>query len=174
MTTLTPTLSNQLDRSWAERLIPELNNLIADFEVLRFNIRGTIWNGWGEQYASLVALLPGYVSHAEGAVEAIARRVRCLEGHPPVTMDAMLALSRIEAHDGAIHHRTCMRTLRESLSHLLKSEREVLTAAQHAGDEVTAQCIAGLMQFQEEALWHLRSSLRRTAFETEYLRKEQA
>jgi DNA-binding ferritin-like protein len=59
--------------------------------------------------------------------------------------------------------------IREALTHLLKEEREVITLAQHGGDEVTAQTICSLMGFQEEALWHLRSSLRRTAFEAEYL-----
>ena len=66
-----------------------------------------------------------------------------------------------------------MRMVRESLSHLLRLEREILVLAKQASDEVSIRCISDLMQFQEEALWHLRSSLQRSAFETEYLRKEQ-
>ena len=174
MTSINPTLSNQLDRTWADRLVPAISNLIADFEVLRFNVRGTLWNGWGEQYPAMVELLPHYARHAESAVDMLARRVRCLEGHPPTTMEEMMDMARIAAHDGTIHHRACMKSLREALSHLLRAEREVLTMSQHAGDEVTAQAITGLMQFQEEALWHLRSSLRRTAFESEYLHRDSA
>ena len=45
----------------------------------------------------------------------------------------------------------------------------LVTEAQHAGDEVTAQCLISLMQFQEETIWTLRTSLRRTAFEEQYL-----
>ena len=42
MTHVAPTLSNQLDRSWADRLLPALNVLIADFEMLRFNVRSAM------------------------------------------------------------------------------------------------------------------------------------
>jgi starvation-inducible DNA-binding protein len=169
MTSVAPTLPNQLDRSWADRLIPALNALISDFEMLRFNVRSAAWNGWGEQYPNMVDELPAFQRHAEKAVEILAHRVRCMEGRPPSTLQAILEGTRIDANDGAIHHRACMRMIRESMSHLLKEEREVITLAQHGGDEVTAQAICSLMKFQEESLWHLRSSLRRTAFEAEYL-----
>ena len=128
-----------------------------------------MWNGWGEHFPTMVEILPAYQRHAEKAVDTLAVRMRCLEGTPPSTMASILEHARIEANDGAIHHRSCMRMLRESLTHLLKEEREMVTLAQHGGDEVTANCLTSLMAFQEEALWHLRSSLRRTAFESEYL-----
>jgi len=168
MTGATPTLSNQLDRSWAEVLTPGLHRLVADFEVLRFNVRGAMWNGWGEHYSAMLDSLPAFRNHAEEAVDALAKRIRCLEGRPPSTMEEMMALATLKPHDGTFHHRACMRMLSESLTHLLKQERELLTTAQHAGDEVTAQCIAQFMQFQEESLWLLRTSLRRSAFESEY------
>lgn len=169
MTSVAPTLSNQLDKSWVDRLLPALNALIADFEMLRFNVRSASWNGWGEHYPTMVETLPVYQRHTEQAVEILAKRVRCMEGHPPSTMESIMEHARIGANDGAIHYRACMKMLRESLSHLLKEEREVLTLAQHGGDEVTAKGLTSLMAFQEECLWHLRSSLRRSAFETEYL-----
>lgn len=174
MTSAPTTLPNQIDQMWADRLTPALNALLADFEVFRFNLRGALWNGWGEQFTVMVDVLPKYISHAENAVSALGRRVRCLEGHPPSTMEAMMELAQLRAHDGTFHHRACMRMIRESLSHLLRAEREVLTSAQHAGDEVTAQCISQMMEFQEEALWHLRSSLRRSAFESNYLQSDPA
>ena len=174
MTSVNPTLSNQLDRSWADRLVPQLNRLMADFEMLRFNTRSAIWNGWGEQYPAMLEMLPEYMTHAENAVEIIGKRVRCLEGQPVSTMAKAIELATIKSSDGALHHRACARVLRESLSHLLAMERELIAAAQHAGDEVTAIRISELMQFQEEALWKLRTSLRRTAFEDKYLSRESA
>lgn len=172
MTTVSHTLSSQLDRTWADQLVPLLNVLLSDFEVFRFNLRGALWNGWGEQYILLRDILPVHIEHAQSAADSIGRRVRCLEGVPPTSMEALLKMSNLGAHEGAFHDRACMRMVRESFSHLLRLERELLTTAQHGGDEVTARCIADLMQFQEEALWHLRSSLKRSAFETEFLRKE--
>ena len=169
MTGTTPTLSNQLDRSWADVLTPGLGRLLADFEVLRFNVRGAMWNGWGEHYSATLDTLPTFMTHTEEAAEFIAKRIRCLEGRPPSTMEEMMEVATLKPHDGTFHHRACMRMLSESLAHLLRQEREILTTAQHAGDEVTAQCISRLMQFQEESLWHLRTSLRRSAFESEYL-----
>jgi len=169
MTSPAPTLPNQLDRIWADRLIPALNALISDFEMFRINVRSAIWNGWGEHYPIMIEALPAFQRHAEEATEILARRVRCMEGRPPSTFEAIIEGARIDANDGAIHHRACMRMIRESISHLLKEEREVITLAQHGGDEVTAQAICSLMKFQEESLWHLRSSLRKTAFEAEYL-----
>ena len=152
MTSVSPTLSNQLDKSWADRLLPALNALIADFEMLRFNVRSASWNGWGEHYPTMVDALPAYQRHAEQAVEMLAKRVRCMEGHPPSTLSSVMEHARISANDGAIHYRACMKMLRESLAHLLKEEREVLTLAQHGGDEVTAQGLTALMAFQEECL----------------------
>ena len=174
MTTMNPTLSNQIDRSWADRLVPQLNQLLADFEMLRFNTRSAIWNGWGEQYPAMLEMLPDYMTHAEVAVNTIGHRIRCLEGKPISTMAEAIESATIQSSDGALHHRACARVLRESLSHLLALERELIAAAQHAGDEVTAMKIAELMQFQEEALWRLRTSLKRTAFEDKYLSRESA
>lgn len=168
MTSMSPTLSNQIDKSWADRLVPNLNLLLADFEMMRFNVRAVMWNGWGEMYPALLETLPQYLDHTEMAVDTLARRIRCLEGHPPSTMESILEMARIPAHDGTLHFRACMRSVTESLSHLLGEERTLLTTAQHAGDEVTAAAITALMSFQEEALWNLRSSLRRTAFAAEY------
>ena len=172
MTTVSHTLSSQLDKTWADQLVPMLNVLLSDFEVFRFNLRGALWNGWGEQYILLRDILPVHIEHAEKAVDSLGRRVRCLEGVPPTSMEALLKMSNLGAHEGAFHDRACMRMVRESFSHLLRLERELLTTAKHAGDEVTARCVTDLMQFQEEALWHLRSSLKRSAFETEFLQKE--
>lgn len=174
MTTMNPTLSNQLDRSWADRLVPSLNRLLADFEMLRFNARGALWNGWGEQYPAMAEILPHFIAHADNAANAIGRRIRCLEGHPVSTMAECLEQASLKATDGVMHHRACTRMLRESLSHILREERQLVTEAQHAGDEVTAQCLIAFMQFQEETLWTLRTSLRRTAFEEQYLSKESA
>lgn len=171
---MTPTLTNQLDRSWADRLTPALNRLIADFDVLRFNVRSCLWNGWGEQYPSMTEMLPAFKDHAEQGANLLGRRVRCLEGCPPSSMTESLELSSIPATDGALHQRACAKMLREALTRLLQQEREVLAVAQHAGDEVTAREITTLIQFQEEALWMLRSSLRRTAFETQYLSGDSA
>ena len=174
MTTMSPTLSNQLDRSWADRLVPKLNRLLADFEMLRFNARSAKWNGWGEQYPAMTDMLPGFISHAEEATEALGRRVRCLEARPVSTMAECLELATLNATDGVLHYRCLTRLLRESLTHILKEERMLVTEAQHAGDEVTAQVLIAMMQFQEEALWKLRTSLRRTAFEEQYLNGEAA
>lgn len=172
MTSMSPTLSNQLDRSWAERLVPKINRLLADFEMLRFNARSARWNGWGEQYPAMTDMLPAFIQHAETATESLGKRVRCLESRPVSTMAECLALSTLEATDGVLHYRACTRMLRESLTHILKEERMLVTEAQHAGDEVTAQLLISWMQFQEEALWTLRTSLRRTAFEEQYLTRE--
>lgn len=174
MTSINPTLSSQLDRSWADRLIPQLNGLLADFEMLRFNIRSAMWNGWGEQYPVMLDMLPEYMSHAEGSINMIGHRIRCLEGRPISTMAEAIESATLAANDGTLHHRACAKMLRESLSHVLKTERELVATAQHAGDEVTAMKVAGLMQFQEEALWKLRTTLRRTAFEEKYLSRESA
>lgn len=174
MTSMNPTLSNQLDRSWADRLVPPLNRLLADFEMLRFNTRSALWNGWGEQYPAMADMLPLFTQHAVEATESIGRRIRCLEGRPASTMAECLELASLAATDGVLHHRACTRMLREGLSHLLKQERQIITEAQHAGDEVTAQTLIALMRFQEESLWTLRTSLRRTAFEEQYFTSESA
>lgn len=174
MTTMSPTLSNQLDRSWADRLVPKMNRLLADFEMMRFNARSARWNGWGEQYPAMTDMLPAFIEHAEAATEALGKRVRCLEARPISTMAECLELSTLGATDGVLNYRACTRMLRESLTHVLKEERLLITEAQHAGDEVTAQVLISFMQFQEEALWRLRTSLRRTAFEEQYLSGETA
>ena len=104
----------------------------------------------------------------------LGRRVRCLEARPVSTMAECPELATLNATDGVLHYRGLTRLLRESLTHILKEERVLVTEAQHAGDEVTAQVLIAMMQFQEEALWKLRTSLRRTAFEEQYLNGEAA
>ena len=104
MTTMNPTLSNQLDRSWADRLVPSLNRLLADFEMLRFNARSALWNGWGEQYPAMAEMLPHFIAHADNAANAIGRRIRCLEGRPISTMAECLEQSTLKATDLSLIH----------------------------------------------------------------------
>ena len=108
MTTMNPTLSNQLDRSWADRLVPSLNRLLADFEMLRFNARSALWNGWGEQYPAMADMLPHFIAHADEASNALGRRIRCLEGHPLSTMADCLEHATLKATDGVMHHRASL------------------------------------------------------------------
>ena len=98
MTTMNPTLSNQLDRSWADRLVPSLNRLLADFEMLRFNARSALWNGWGEQYPAMTDMLPAFVQHAETATKHRASRIRCSGIRPVSTMAECLELSTLKCH----------------------------------------------------------------------------
>ena len=98
-------LSSHIDRTRADQLVPLLNVLLSDFEVFRFNLRGAMWNGWGEQYILLRDILPQHINHAQEAVDALGRRVRCLEGQPPTSMEALLAMSNLSAHEGAFHDR---------------------------------------------------------------------
>ena len=110
---MSPTLSNQLDRSWAERLVPKINRLLADFEMLRFNARSARWNGWGEQYPAMTDVLPTFVQHAETATEAWASAsvVWNLALCPPWPS---ARLSTLSATDGVLHYQACTRMLRES------------------------------------------------------------
>jgi starvation-inducible DNA-binding protein len=164
-------LSNQLDREWADRLIDPLNVLLCNFQVMHANASGIQRNGWGEQFLSLDQALNTYVEHCSDAAARIAQRILCLEGKPYCKLSEFLRYSTLNEADSSVGQRVAVRIIRDGFSEIIRMEREIITTAQHGGDEVTAHEITDLLKFQEESIWRMRAFLRRSAFEEVYRRE---
>lgn len=166
-------LSNQLDRDWADRLIDPLNVLLSNFKIMHANASGIKNNGWGEQFLCVDHALDAHIEHCNIAASSVAQRILCLEGKPNSKLSEFVRYGTLNEVESSVGHRVAVRVIRDGFSEIIRMEREIITTAQHGGDEVTAHELTSLLKFQEEAIWRMRSFLRRSAFEEVY-RKESA
>ena len=167
------TLSNQLDRKWADRLVDPLNILLCNLHVMRANACGIQHNGWGEQFLCIDQALIEQITHCTDAVARVSQRVLCLEGKPYTKLSEFVRYATLNEVESSVGQRVAVRVIRDGFSEIIRLEREIITTAQHGGDEVTASELTDLLKFQEETIWRMRSILRRSAFEEVY-RKESA
>ena len=71
-----------IDRKKAEKLVIELNVLLADYEVFYQNLRGLHWNIKGREFFELHEKFEELYKEAFEKIDEIAERVLTLEGEP--------------------------------------------------------------------------------------------
>jgi starvation-inducible DNA-binding protein len=93
------------------------------------------------------------------AVDAVAERIRSL-GHPaPGSYSAFSRLSTLRETDGVPKATKMIELLVEGHETVVKTARKVLSVADAAGDDATADLATQRLQVHEKTAWMLRSLL---------------
>ena len=148
-----------LDENKVANVVNGLNQLLADFQVFYSNLRGFHWNVKGKGFFNLHEKYEFFYNDAATKVDEIAERLLQLGSRPENRYSEYLKVAHLQedgfeptGHDG-------MRKVLETLSLLIKEEREVLSAANEAGDDVTASLMSDYLRSQEKAVWMITSFL---------------
>ena len=148
-----------LDNNTRTTVADGLKKLLADTYAVYMKTHGYHWNVTGQNFQSLHTLFEEQYRESWDALDEIAERIRALGVFAPASGPALGALTTIEpAGDLPPAAMAMVTELLGDNETLIRNAREVLAAAEDAGDAASADLITVRIQAHEKTAWMLRST----------------
>jgi starvation-inducible DNA-binding protein len=159
MTTLN---SIGLDSRKAKVLAGNLNTLLASFQLYYQNLRGIHWNIKGRAFFDLHVKFEELYNDANIKVDEIAERILTLGETPLHTFDDYANYGKVPVGKNVSEDNKAVKLIVESLTELLKIEREILNKSGDADDEGTNAMMSDFISEQEKTVWMMKAWLNET------------
>ena len=148
-----------LDKTKSANLVNSLNGLLANFQIYYQNLRGLHWNIKGKNFFELHVKFEEFYTDSQVKVDAIAERILTLQGKPLHTFTDYIKISSVPVGKDISNDVDGVELVVNSLSELLKIEREILNLSDEANDEGTNSMMSDFIAEQEKTIWMLNSWL---------------
>ena len=145
----------KLNASGAGNVVSSLQQLLADFQVYYTNLRGFHWNIKGHGFFVLHSKFEDLYNDAAEKVDELAERILMLGGVPNNRFSDYLRMAQIKEISNVSNADEALNHVLETLSHLIGEERNLLSIASQAGDEVTVALMSDYLKEQEKMVWML-------------------
>lgn len=142
-----------IDKKAAEQMIEKLNILLAHAQLFYMNTKGLHWNIKGEKFFELHVKFEELYTDLNLKVDEIAERILTLEGTPLHSFTDYLKKSKIKEQTNVNEASKATEAVMDSLSTLIKIERDILAIADKANDEGTSALISDYIRQQEKLMW---------------------
>lgn len=142
-----------------EKLAHELSRLLADSYTLYLKTHNFHWNVTGKMFQTLHVMFEEHYTELALAVDLVAERIRALGLPAPGSYAAFARLSSVPDTDGVPAAMDMVKLLVEAHETVIRTAREVVRAAEEAGDQATADLGTQRLQIHEKTAWMLRSLL---------------
>lgn len=159
MSDATTTIDTGVDRADRARISDGLARLLADTATLYFKTHGYHWNVTGPMFRTLHLMFEEEYMELREAVDVIAERIRALGRWAPVSYRELANLSSVPEAEGVPTSREMVEDLALGHEQLARAVRELLPAAETAGDYPTVDLLSARGASHEKATWMLRSIL---------------
>ena len=137
----------------------QLQVALAESYALYLKTQNYHWNVTGHQFGSLHSLFEEQYTDLAEAIDEIAERVRALGVKTPASFQRFSDLSTITDGDEHSDADTMVKSLAHDNTHIANFFKSVITLAQEAGDEATADLLIERVRTHEKNAWMLNSSL---------------
>lgn len=148
-----------LEKSKVEKVAGELNVLLANFQTYYQNLRGVHWNIRGKRFFELHVKFEELYNAAQLQVDEIAERILTLGFTPFHTFEEYVKNSSVPVGHNVSDDDKTVRLIIDSISELLRVERDLLKTSDEANDEGTNALVSGLITEQEKNIWMLKAYL---------------
>ena len=148
-----------LDAQKTKNLVTGLNSLLSNFQVYYQNLRGLHWNIKGKSFFELHVKFEEFYTDSQEKIDLIAERILTLEGTPLHTFAEYSELSKVAVGKNISNDVDAVTLVVNSLSELLKIEREILNESDDANDEGTNSMMSDFIAEQEKTIWMLNAWL---------------
>ncbi|OAN14315.1 DNA starvation/stationary phase protection protein [Photobacterium jeanii] len=146
-----------LDSVKSEVLAAQLNQLLANYQVLYMNVRGYHWNIKGREFFELHEKFEEIYTDLQVKIDELAERVLTLGATPSHSFTQYLEVSDIKEHLNAHAGGECVGGLQAGFKVLLGMQRQILGLAGDADDEGTAALMGDYIREQEKLMWMLNA-----------------
>ncbi|GLB51622.1 DNA starvation/stationary phase protection protein [Neptunitalea chrysea] len=148
-----------LDAQKTEKIAEKLNVLLANFQTYYQNLRGIHWNIRGKRFFDLHVKFEELYTDANIKVDEIAERILTLGKVPLHTFDDYVKASKVPVGKNIHNDEHSVQLVVNSLSELLKIEREILDDSGDASDEGTNSMMSDFITEQEKTVWMMKAWL---------------
>lgn len=148
-----------LDIQKTNELNTQLNELLSNFQVYYQTLRGLHWNIKGKNFFELHAKFEELYTDSQEKVDMIAERILTLGGTPLHTFADYVEHAKVPVGKGISNDEASVKIITNSLTELLKIEREILELSDEANDEGTNSMMSDFITEQEKTLWMLNAWL---------------
>lgn len=148
-----------LDVKLTKDLADDLNVLLSNFQAYYQNLRGIHWNIKGKRFFDLHTKFEELYNDANIKVDEIAERVLTLGGTPLHTFEDYLKHVKVPIGKNIKQDVESVNLIVNSLTELLKIERQILNKAAEADDEGTNSMMSDFITEQEKTVWMMKAWL---------------
>ena len=142
-----------IEKKAADQMIEKLNILLAHAQLFYMNTKGLHWNIKGEKFFELHVKFEELYTDLNLKVDEISERILTLEGAPLHSFTDYLKKSKIKEVTNVTEASKATEVVMESLSTLVKIEREILSISDKANDEGTSALMSDYIRQQEKLMW---------------------
>ena len=151
-----------LDDQKTKHIAQDLNQLLANFQIYYQNLRGIHWNIKGKRFFDLHVKFEELYNDANMKVDALAERVLTLGATPLHTSDDYIKAAKVPVGKNISEDEKAVRLIVDSLTELLKIERDILNKSGEAHDEGTNAMMSDFITEQEKTVWMMKAWLGET------------
>jgi len=144
-----------LNENNVKNVVNALSQLLADLQVHYTNLRNLHWNVKGPRFFQLHEQYEKMYDDTAEKVDEVAERILQLDGTPEHRFSAYLNTANVKELEVVKDEKTGLSYVLDTLKALIAEERNVLSAADEAGDEVTAALMSDYLTAQEKTVWML-------------------
>jgi starvation-inducible DNA-binding protein len=137
----------------------KLSRLLADSYGLYLKTHNFHWNVTGPMFSTLHTLFETEYTELALAVDEIAERIRALGAVAPGSYSAFARLATVKEAEGVPKATDMIRELVEDQGRVIAAAKEVVAAAETAGDDASADLGIRRIQVHEKNAWMLSSHL---------------
>lgn len=137
----------------------ELNQLLANFQIYYQNLRGIHWNIKGKRFFDLHAKFEELYNDANIKVDEIAERILTLGTTPLHTFEDYTKAAKVPVGKNISEDEKAVKLIVDSLTELLKIERQILESSDDAKDEGTNSMMSDFITEQEKTVWMMKAWL---------------
>ncbi|MDY0781534.1 Dps family protein [Tenacibaculum sp. IB213877] len=148
-----------LDKKESEKLVENLNKLLANFQLYYQSLRGLHWNIKGKNFFELHVKFEELYTDSQMKIDLVAERILTLQGVPLHTFDDYIKAGKVPVGKDISKDEEAVELVIESLSELLKIERDILEISDKADDEGTNSMMSDFISEQEKTIWMLNAWL---------------
>lgn len=142
-----------------EKLVKQLNQLLADYQLYYQNLRGFHWNVKGHLFFHLHDKFESLYREASETVDEIAERIRALGATPLHTLEDYFQQAQLTSAKNISNGEEAVNFTMKNSQVLLYDLKEVLHLAEDYKDEATMTLISDLITNTEKRIWMLKAFL---------------
>ncbi|MCC1484976.1 Dps family protein [Winogradskyella immobilis] len=151
-----------LDTEKTKDLANDLNQLLANFQLYYQNLRGIHWNIKGRAFFDLHVKFEELYTDANLKVDEIAERILTLGATPLHTFEDYNKAAKVPVGKNISKDDHAVQLIVDSLTELLKIERQILDNSDEANDEGTNSMMSDFITQQEKTVWMMKAWLGET------------
>lgn len=141
----------------SKEMVTELNVLLSNFQVYYQNLRGIHWNIRGKRFFELHVKFEELYNDAQLKVDMVAERILTIGGNPLHTFEDYIKHNKLQVGKSISNDEKAVQLIIDSLSDLLKIERELLNKSDEINDEGTNAMMSDFISEQEKTIWMMRA-----------------